>query len=754
VAQRVRARLDDIRTKLPPGVELQPEYDRAELVDRTIGTVERNLFEGATLVVVVLLLLLGNGRAALIVAAAIPLSFLFALIGMERLGISGNLMSLGAIDFGLIIDGAVVIVENIVRQLGARQHALGRPLDAAERARVVLQASRQVGRPMFFGVAIIAIVYLPILALTGIEGKMFHPMALTVMLALGGALVLALTLMPALCSVLLRGRVAEADNRFVRAAKRAYAPVLRGALRMRALVALVATLLFAGSLWVFTRLGAEFVPTLDEGSITAMLYKPAGLSIEESIRSDIEIERRLLAEFPEVSRVFSRIGTSEVATDPMPVNESDVYISYKPVASWPKTGGRPTTKAELVEQIGAMLKRIDPEYDALFAQPIEMRFNELLEGTKAQLAVKVFGTDYDVLEKAAGEIRTIVESTPGVGEVEYETEGHTPQLQITADRAQLRRLALSSGEINRAVGAALAGEVVGQLVEGNRRYDVVVRLPEELRTRDDQIRQLPLRVGEHGLIPLGQVAGFATTKTVEPIRRDSGQRRVALMVNLNTRDLAGFVRQVDEAIRRRVKLPEGCSVAYGGDFENLERARARLAIAVPAALALIFALIFLAFRSVRQALIVFTGVPLAVTGGIGALWLRGMPFSITAAIGFIALAGVAVLNGIVLVACFNQLREEGRSVREAVIEGALARLRPVLMTAAVASLGFLPMAIARGPGAEVQRPLATVVIGGIVTATFLTLVLLPVLYATCERDRRDATGTCSTSGKRTAPSPR
>jgi cobalt-zinc-cadmium resistance protein CzcA len=735
VAERVRARIDEIRPKLPPGVEIQPEYDRAELVNRTIGTVEKNLFEGAALVVVVLLLLLGNWRAALIVAAAIPLSFLFALIGMARFGVSGNLMSLGAIDFGLIIDGAVVIVENIVRQLGARQHQLGRPLHSEERIRVVLQAGRQVGRPMFFGVLIIAIVYLPILALTGIEGKMFHPMALTVMLALGGALALALTLMPALCSLVLRGKVTETDNIFVRAAKRAYAPLLRGALRLRAVVVLAAALLFTGSLWLFTHLGAEFVPTLDEGSITAMFYKPVGMNVEESVRSDEEVERQLLAQFPEVTRVFSRIGTSEVATDPMPVNESDVYIFYQPIAAWPKTSGRPTTKAELTEQIRAMLKKINPEYDVLFAQPIEMRFNELLEGTKAQLAVKIFGTDYDLLEKAGGAIKEIIEKTPGVGEVEYETEGRTPQLQVTAKRDVLRRYALQSGEINRAVNAALAGEVVGQLVDGNRRFDIVVRMPEELRADDEQIKKLPLRVGEHGLVPLGRVVEFATVKTVEPIRRDSGQRRSALMVNLKTRDIEGFVRRVDAQIRQEVKLPGGYYVEFGGEFENLRQARARLAIAVPSALALIFVLIFLAFGSLRQALLVFSGVPLAVTGGVAALWLRGMPFSITAAIGFIALAGVAVLNGIVLVSYFNQLREEGRSVFDAVVEGALTRLRPVLMTAAVASLGFVPMAIATGAGAEVQRPLATVVIGGIISSTLLTLVVLPIWYVWTERPR-------------------
>ena len=739
VAQRVAARLVEIQERLPAGILITPEYDRSELVGRTIRTVETNLFEGAILVVVVLLLLLGNWRAALIVASAIPLSFLFALTGMARFGISGNLMSLGAVDFGLIIDGAVVMVENIVRQLGQRQHQLGRLLTPDERAHTVLAASKQVGRPMFFGVVIITVVYIPILALTGIEGKMFHPMALTVMLALGGALVLALTLMPALCALLLRGKISETDNLFIRFAKRLYAPTLEIALRLRWLVVTAAVGLFAGSLWLFTHLGAEFVPVLDEGSSTAMLYKPVGMSLEKSIEAEIKITNQLLRDFPEVTRIFSRLGTSEVATDPMPVNESDVYITYKPVAEWPKTPGRPTNKAELVQQLDAAIKQMDPDYSTLFAQPIEMRFNELLEGTKAELAVKIFGPDYDVLEPLAEQIKIIVEETPGASEVEFETEGRTPQLQITAKRDVLRRYGIPSGEVNKAVSAALAGETVGQIIEGNRRFDIVVRMPDELRADDEEIKRLPLRVGEHGLLPLGQAVEFETLRTVEPIRRDEGQRRAALMVNLNTRDVEGFVRAVERRIAAEVKLPEGYVVDFGGQFKNLQEARTRLAVVVPSALALIFMLIFLAFGSLRQALLVYSGIPLAVTGGVLALWLRDMPFSITAAVGFIALTGVAVLNGVVLVSYFNDLRETGRSVRDAVMEGALTRLRPVLMTAAVASLGFVPMALATGAGAEVQRPLATVVIGGIISSTLLTLVVLPVLYAWFERERAERT---------------
>jgi cobalt-zinc-cadmium resistance protein CzcA len=732
VAVRVKARIKEIQSKLPDGVELNIQYDRSLLIDRTIGTVKKNLFEGAILVVAILLLLLGNWRAALIVALAIPLSFLFALMGMERFGISGNLMSLGAIDFGLIIDGAVVIVENIVRQMALRQHKLGRALTEEERVHVVLSASKQVGAPMFFGVVIITVVYIPILALTGIEGKMFHPMALAVMLALGGALLLTVTLMPVLCSFLLRGKIAETDNVAMRLIKGLYEPSLRTALRLRWSVVFGAVALFAVSIWLFTRLGAEFIPKLDEGSITSMLYKPVGMSMEESLKTDIEVENVLLKEFPELTRIFSRIGTSEIASDPMPPNESDVYIFYKPIAEWPKTAGRPKNKAELREQMEARLKKINPDYNILFAQPIEMRFNEMLEGTKAELAVKIFGNDYDVLEKLAEQIKGILEKMPDTAQVEFETEGRTPQLQILVKRDVLQRYALQASQVNDTINSALAGHAAGKIIEGNKRRDIVVRMPEQLRADDEQIKKLPVRVGDTGLIPLAQVVEFQTLKTVEPILRDSGQRRAALMVNLKSRNIEGYVLNADALIRQQVKLPEGYIVEFGGQFEHLQEARTRLAVVVPATLLLIFVLVFISFGSVRQTLIIYTGVPLAATGGVFGLWVCGMPFSISAAVGFIALSGVAVLDGLVMLTYFNQLREEGASVQDAVMEGSLTRLRPILMTALVASLGFVPMAIATGAGAEVQRPLAIVVIGGLLTSTFLKLVLLPVLYEWAE----------------------
>ena len=741
VAERVKTRIAEVQTKLPAGVEIRTEYDRSELIARTVATVEKNLFEGAILVVVVLLALLGNWRAALIVASAIPLSFLFALTGMTRLGISGNLMSLGAVDFGLIIDGAVVIVENIVRRLGERQHRLGRPLTPEERTVIVLSASKQVGSPMFFGVMIIAVVYIPILALTGIEGKMLRPMALTVMLALAGALVLSLSLMPVLCMFLLRGKVHEGDNLVMRVVKRGYEPLLGLVLGFRWTVVMSAIAVFAGAGWLFTHLGAEFVPKLDEGSITAMLYKPVGMSLEESLRRDIEVEHRLLTEYPEITRIFTRIGTSEIATDPMPPNESDVYIYYKAAADWPRGPGRPTTKAELREHIEATLKKIDPDYSMLFAQPIEMRFNEMLEGTKAELSVKIFGDDFDLLEQYAEQIKEILEKTPGVAQVEFETEGRTPQLQMLVNRDTLTRYALQAGEANKTISVALAGREVGTVIDGNRRHGIVVRMPEHLRTNDEEIKKLPVRVGATGLVPLGRLVDFKTLKTVEPIRRDGGQRRAALMVNLKGRDVEGFVREAEHRIKEQVKLPDSYFIEFGGQFKNLQAARRRLAVVVPAALTLIFALIFFAFGSLRQALLVYSGIPLAVTGGVLALWVRGMPFSITAAVGFIALSGVAVLNGLVMISHFNLLREEGTSVRDSIVEGSLTRLRPVLMTALVASLGFVPMAIATGAGAEVQRPLATVVIGGILSSTFLTLVVLPVLYEWVER--RDRAGTSS-----------
>jgi cobalt-zinc-cadmium resistance protein CzcA len=736
VAHRVAEKLASLQAHLPPGMVLRPQYNRADVVDATIHTVQTNLLEGAVLVMAVLFALLGNWRAAFIVAAAIPLAFLFALAGMARFGISGNLMSLGAIDFGLIIDGAVVVVENIVRRLGAKQHELGRALTREERHATVLAASRQVGRPMFFGVLIITVVYVPLLALGGIEGKMFHPMALVVMLALGGALALALTVMPALCFVALRGRVAEAEIPVMRLVRRAYAPSLRLALRFRGWVTAGAIALFAVACVVFTRLGAEFIPTLDEGSFTLMVFRPPSISLDEAVAQQQRTERLIRERVPEVTRVFSRIGTAEIATDPMPQSDGDFYVFYRPREQWRRENGRPITKQRLGEILRTEVEAINPGAAVLVAQPIEMRFNELLEGIRADLAVKVYGDDYDVTEKIAAELKELLEGIPGAGEVEFETPGRTPLREVVAKRNVLARYGVQAAELNHAIASALAGEEAGMLVEGDRRYPVVVRLPEAKRADADVLRALPVRVGEHGLRPLGELADLREVQTVSPILRDGGRRRCALLVNLETNDVEGWVRAAEARARETIKLPPGVTVEFGGQFENLIEAKARLAVVVPVALVLIFLLIVVAFGRLRQALLVYTGIPLALTGGVFALWVRGLPFSITAAVGFIALSGVAVLNGMVLVSSFNELRATGRAVRDAVIAGALARLRPVLMTALVAALGFVPMALATGPGAEVQRPLATVVIGGILSSTFLTLVVLPVLYVWFERDRR------------------
>lgn len=736
VAQTVGQRMSEIQSYLPQGVVIRPVYDRSDLVDRTVRTVQRNLFEGAILVIAVLLVLLGNWRAALIVAAAIPLAFSFALLGMWHGGISGNLMSLGAIDFGLIIDGAVVIVENIVRQLGLRQHQLGRPLSATERLKTVRQASRQVASPMFFGVIIITFVYGPILALSGIEGKMFHPMAITVMLALGGALVLALTLMPVLCSLALTGRIHEGDNRLIQWAKNLYRPGLGWTLRHRWMVLAGSLGLFVGALWLLPRLGAEFVPKLDEGSLTVSVYRTNTMGLPASLASELASERAILKQVPEVTRLFSRIGTSEVATDPMPPSQCDLYLFYRPRSEWRKTNGLPITKAQLANLIESAALSADPLQSYVFSQPIETRFNELLEGVKADISVKIYGLDYDRLDEMAARTKEILEKIPGSGEVEFETQGRAHSLNIQVKREALVKYNLTSEAVNQVVRTALAGQEVGYLYEDNHRHAVVVRLSETAREDLELLRSLMVRVGEHGMIPLGQLAAFVPVTTVEPIVRDSGHRRSAILVNLEGRDIESWVQEAEAKVRTAVPLPEGYHLEFGGQFKNLREAKARLSIVVPSALILISFLVYLALGSARQAIIVYSGIPLAVTGGVFALGLRGMPFSITAAVGFIALSGVAVLNGLVLVTQFNDLTKEGLSVLASVQEGALNRLRPVLMTALVASLGFIPMAVAQGAGAEVQRPLATVVIGGILSSTLLTLFVLPVLYAWVEHPGR------------------
>lgn len=740
VARDVALKLAQIQDKLPAGVEVKPLYNRSDLVNRTLHTVETSLFEGAILVVVVLFALLGNLRAAFIVALAIPLSMLFAITGMVETRVSGNLMSLGAIDFGLIIDGAVVMVENIIRHLAHKQHALGRELTAKERFDEVRYSAKEVANPMFFGVLIITVVYIPVLALTGIEGKMFRPMALTVIFALVGSLVLALTLMPVLCSFLLRGRIKETDNWLVRGFKALYTPLLAAALRLRWLVVAGAVLLFGSSAWLFTRLGAEFIPQLDEGTMLLQFIRSGSAGLTASVELQEKSEKVLLAKFPEIDRIFGLVGTAEIAVDPMGPNLCDTYIEFKPQSGWRKINGRAATKEELIDLMRRELAVHAPGQTFLFTQPIQMRFNEMMAGVRADIAIKIYGDDFAVLEQLATQVRDLARAIPGAGDVEFDAFGRTPLLEILPDRAALRRYNLQTADVNRAIAASLAGEEVGAVIEGNRSFPIVVRLAEDARANTEVAKRVPVRTDGGGLLSLGQVARFEVQNQVGAITREAGQRRAAILINLRGRDVEGFVQEALARIKTEVKFPPGYTMDVGGQFENLQKARTRLAIIVPAALLLIFILIFLSFGSAKQATLIFVCVPLAVTGGVFALWLRDMPFTISAGVGFIALSGIAVLNGIMLVSFINQLRGEGRGVRDAVVEGTLTRLRPKLMTALVASLGFVPMALASGAGAEVQRPLATVVIGGIITSTFLTLIVLPVLYDWTEaRGRRNST---------------
>lgn len=739
VAQSVRSKLEQIQEKLPAGVSIKALYDRSDLVNRTIHTVEKNLFEGAILVVVVLFLLLGNIRAAFIVALVIPLSMLFAMVGMVEMGLSGNLMSLGAVDFGLIIDGAVVMVENIVRHLGERQHALGRRLTAEERTREVLRSAKEVANPMFFGVLIITVVYLPILALQGIEGKMFKPMAVVVMLALGGSLILALTLMPVLCSYLLGGNIREKDNWLVTLTKRIYSPLLNFGLRFRWLVILPMFGLFGLSLVIFSRLGSEFIPQLDEGDFTLQLIRSSSAGLTASVDLQKHSEEILRRDFPEIRDIFSRIGTAEIASDPMGPNVSDTYLMLHPKEKWRKVDGKTISKEDLGDLMRRRLLEQVPGQNVLLSQPIQMRFNEIMAGARADLMCKVYGENYDELERLAGEVRTVLNGIRGGEETEFDSIGKVPMIEIQPDREAMQKFNVHADDLNRLIETALAGGEAGIMIEGNQRTPIIVRLAEDRRADLAAMERLPLGTEDGMMLALGQIAKVKLVDQVNQIAREDTQRRVSVLINVRDRDTASFVAEATKALHEKVKFPNGYYFEFGGQFKNLMEAKQRLTIVVPLALALIFVLIFLTFNSLRQAALIFLCVPLAVTGGIFALWLRSMPFTISAAVGFIALSGIAVLNGIMLISFINQLREEGKSLRDAVVEGTLTRLRPKLMTALVASLGFLPMAIATGAGAEVQRPIATVVIGGIITSTFLTLLVVPLLYEWLERKTKPRT---------------
>ena len=722
VAQAVAEKLEAIQPSLPDGVKVEAVYDRTALVDKAIATVEKNLLEGALLVIVVLFLLLGNLRAALITAAVIPLSMLATITGMVRSGVSANLMSLGALDFGLIVDGAVIIVENCIRRLSQAQHQ--GQLALKERLQLVFEATNEVIRPSLFGVAIITVVYLPIFALTGVEGKMFHPMAATVVMALLAAMVLSLTVVPAAVAVFMGGKISEKESPVISGAKSLYRPALRVAMRFRWLVLGGATTLVAVCLWLATTLGSEFIPQLDEGDIALHALRIPGTGLEQSIEMQSQLEERLKA-FGEVDKVFAKIGTPEVATDPMPPSVADNFVILKPRSQWPNPD---KTKDELVAEMAAAVEML-PGNKYEFTQPIEMRFNELISGVRADLGIKVFGDDLDQLLASANDVLEVVESMEGAADARVEQVTGLPMLSVHPKRMALSRYGLTVDDLQDLVAAGVGGENAGLIYEGDRRFQLVVRLPEEIRRDVDSLADLPVPLPDGGYVPLSEVAELELAPAPNQISRENGKRRVVVTANVRDRDLGGFVEEAQARIADDVDLPPGYWLDYGGTFEQLQSASQRLAIVVPVTLAIILALLVMAFGSLKDALIIFTGVPLALTGGVLSLWLRDMPLSISAGVGFIALSGVAVLNGLVMIAFIRDLWHEQGDLMKAIVEGALIRLRPVLMTALVASLGFVPMALNTGTGAEVQRPLATVVIGGIISSTLLTLFVLPVLYA-------------------------
>lgn len=735
VARAAAARLEQAAKALPGGVRAVPIYDRTELVERAIWTVEKNLLEGALLVIVVLFLLLGNVRAALITAAVIPITMLMTVTGMVRTGVSGNLMSLGALDFGLIVDGAVIIVENCLRRFGEAQHNLGRLLDREERFSLAASATSEVIRPSLFGVLVIALVYVPIFALSGVEGKMFHPMAITVVMALTAALILSLSFVPAAVALFVTGRVEEKESRLMVWARRIYAPALDAALNMRVAIIAGAIALVALAGFAATRMGSEFVPNLDEGDIALHALRIPGTSLSQAVRMQTALEARL-KQFPEVERVVAKIGTAEVATDPMPPSVADTFVMLKDRTDWPDPR---KPRMQLVREMQQAVEAI-PGNRYEFTQPIQMRFNELLSGVRADVAVKVFGDDLDKLHEIGQSIEAVTAGIEGAQDVSLEQVTGLPVLQIMPDRGALARLGLNVSDVQNAVAISIGGVQAGQIFEGDRRFPIIVRLPEDMREKVDEIGRLRIPLPANGseprgFVPLADVAKVEVVIGPNQVSREEGKRRVVVTSNVRDRDLGSFVKELRQKVEAEVDLPAGYWVSYGGTFEQLISATDRLRLVVPVTLLLIFGLLYALFRSAKDAAVVFSGVPLALTGGIAALLLRGMPLSISAAVGFIALSGVAVLNGVVMLSFVRSLLAAGRSIDEAVREGALTRLRPVLMTALVASLGFVPMAFNVGAGAEVQRPLATVVIGGIISSTVLTLLVLPALYRLVHRKK-------------------
>ena len=734
VAAAVDAKIDQVRRTLPAGIEIQTVLNRTQLVDATVRTVATNLGEGALLVILVLFLLLGNFRAALITALVIPVAMLMTATGMVQGRISANLMSLGALDFGLIVDGAIIISENALRHLAERQAASGRSLSISERLQTVRAAAEEMIGPSVYGQAIIIIVYVPLLTFGGVEGKMFEPMALTVILALGAAFVLSLTFVPALVAIFITGRISEGDNWIVRQLKTSYAPLLKRTIKRPLPVIAGAAVLFAVALLVFFRLGQEFIPTLDEKNVAMHALRIPSTSLAQSQAMQIDVEKAVSA-LPQVAFVFSKTGTAEVATDPMPPNAADTFIMFKPREQWPDPD---LTKDALLEQIEAAVREL-PGNNYEFTQPIQMRFNELLAGVRGDVAVKIFGEEFEPLLRAADQVASILRATKGAKDVKVEQASGLSILDITVDKAEIARRGLSLAAVQEVIGAAIGGRDAGVVFEGDRYFEIVVRLPETIRNDLDALKNLPVSLPTAGAVsltvPLGQVAAFTLGEGPNQVSRENGKRRVVVTANVRDRDIASVVNEARARIDAQVKLPAGYWMTWGGQFENLEAARRRLSIVVPACFLVIFLLLMSALGSARDALLVFSAVPLALTGGVLALWLRGIPFSVSAAVGFIALSGIAVLNGLVMLTFIKQLMAQGHEKLDAIYEGALTRLRPVAMTALVASLGFVPMALATGTGAEVQKPIATVVIGGLISATLLTLFVLPALYALFGRKR-------------------
>ena len=733
VSKAVDERMQTIRKNMPEGVKIVTVYDRTTLVEKAIATVKKNLIEGAALVVVILFVFLGNIRAALITALIIPLSMLFTFTGMVQYRISANLMSLGALDFGIIIDGAVVIVENCVRRLAHAQSHKGRLLTRNERFHEVFAAAKESRRPLLFGQLIIMVVYLPIFALTGVEGKMFHPMALTVVLALVGAMILSITFIPAAIALFIGKRVSEKENRLMTWARKVYGPLLTQVMRMPSVVIAAAVVAVALSLLLASRLGSEFAPNLNEGDFAIQALRVPGTSLSQSLDMQMQLERTLKEKFPEIERVFARTGTAEIASDPMPPNISDGYIMLKPKAQWPDPK---RSRDDLLAEVQEVVEAI-PGSNYEFSQPIQLRFNELISGVRSDVAVKVFGDDMQVLERTAQSIAAMLQKVPGASEVKVEQTTGLPMLTVQVDREKASRYGLNMGDVQQTIATAIGGQEAGTVFEGDRRFAIQVRLPESVRSDLAALERLPIALppqgdGKQGFVPLSAVAAFDLSPGPNQVSREDGKRRVVVSANVRGRDIGSFVQQAQGELAA-IQLPSGYWTRWGGTFENMQSAQQRLQIVVPVALLLVFTLLFAMFGNVRDGLIVFTGIPFALTGGILALWLRGIPLSISAAIGFIALSGVAVLNGLVMISSIRALRETGTAVPDAVHAGALSRLRPVLMTALVASLGFVPMAIATGTGAEVQRPLATVVIGGILSSTILTLLVLPLLYRLVHR---------------------